>query len=238
MVFIIKTKNEVKINEYVIKEEVAYIKLFKKDGEFINTEIDADNLEMVLNKGEWFAEWSKEFSSFLAQNLTYSSEGGKKLKVKQTLHSFILGTHPKTPIRHINGDTLDNRKCNIEIYDQNTAINDYEAVDSETVAIILKDKYGRKKERTIIDKEDLDKVINRGYSWVYYLNFGEHYAVANTPIGRIYLQNFLMNPSEDMITKHLTHNTLDNRKSNLENVLLEKEPEDAAETENLEDNQK
>lgn len=223
---IINNKNELKTNEYEVKGTTVYIKLRKKDGTMIDTKIDADDLKMVLDKGVWFAEWNKDFNSYLVQNINYSSADGKKIKEKQTLHSFILGVHTKTPIRHINGDTLDNRRCNIEIYSQNAVINDYEDVDSETIAVILRDKYGRKKERTLIDKEDLDKVINSGYSWVYYVNHGDHYAVANSPEGRIFLESFLMNPPEDMVTKHISYNTLDNRKSNLNNLLIVEEPEE------------
>lgn len=223
---IINNKHELKTNEYEVKGDTAYIKLRKKDGKIINTKVDTDDLKMVLDKGAWFPEWNKDFNSYLVQSLAYSSAGGKKIKEKQSLHSFILGVHTKTPIRHINGDTLDNRRCNIEVYNQNAVVNDYEDVDPETIAIILRDKHGIKKEKTLIDKEDLDKVINSGYSWVYYVSRGKHHAVANSPEGRIFLESFLMNPPEDMITKHINHNTLDNRKSNLNNVLIVEEPEE------------
>lgn len=211
---IIKSKYETKVNEYEIKGNVAYIKLQKKDGTIIDTKIDAADLNMVLEKGTWFAEWNKTFNNYLVQNLNHPS------KEKQTLHSFILGAHTKSPIRHINGDTLDNRRCNIEIYNQNAGINDYEKLDDETVSIILRDKYGREKARTKVDKEDLDKVLNSGYTWVYYEKHGRNYAISNSPEGRIYLHNFIMNTPENMITEHVNHNTLDNRKSNLNNVEL------------------
>lgn len=211
---IIKSKYEAKANEYEIKGNIAYIKLQKKDETIIDTKIDAADLKMVLDKGTWFAEWNKTFNSYLVQNVSYPS------KEKQTLHSFILGAHPKSPIRHINGDTLDNRRCNIEIYNQNAGINDYEKQDEETISIILRDKYGREKTRTKIDKQDLDKVLNSGYTWVYYEKHGKNYAISNSPQGRIYLHNFIMNTPENMITEHVNHNTLDNRKSNLNNVEL------------------
>lgn len=216
---IIKSKYETKVNEYEIKENIAYLKLRKKDGTIIDTKIDAADLKMVLDKGSWFAEWNKTFNNYLVQNVSYPS------KEKQTLPSFILGAHPKAPIRHINGDTLDNRRCNIEIYDQNSGINDYEKLDSEAIAIILRDKYGREKTRTIIDKADLDKVLNSGYTWVYYEKHGKNYAISNSPEGRLYLHNFIMNTPENMITEHINLNTLDNRKSNLNSVEIVNESE-------------
>lgn len=233
---VIKGKYEVKVNEYETKENITFLKVSKKNDSIIDTKIDTADLKMVLDKGTWFAEWNKDFNSYLVQVLNFSTVNGKTLKEKQTLHSFILGTHTKTPIRHLNGDTLDNRRCNIEVYNQNAVINDYEEIDSETVAIILRDKYGRRKERTLIDKEDLDRVLNSGYSWVYYLNQGEHYAIANSSTGRVFLHDFIMNAPEDMITKHITHNSLNNRKSNLANVLLVKESETPENDETLDIN--
>ncbi|WP_242859842.1 hypothetical protein [Clostridium drakei] len=177
-------------------------------------------MKAVLDKGTWFAEWNKEFNNYLVQTIVSPSINGKKHGEKQTLHSFILGAHTKAPIRHANGDTLDNRRCNISIYDQNNNVNDYELLDQETAAVILRDKYGRKKSKAIIDKEDLDKVINNGYTWVYFKSHSENYAVANTSDGRIYLHDFIMNTDDDMIIKHINLNTLDNRKSNLKSSLL------------------
>ena len=148
------------------------------------------------------------------------------------MQSFILDVHPKAPVRHINGDTLDNRKCNLEVYNQNT-INDYEELDEETVAVILRDRYGKEKSRTIIDKEDLNRVINNGYTWVLFKKETEPYAIANTPEGKIYLNRFIMSTAEDMVTHPINLNTLDNRKANLENkkanleiVKLNEETED------------
>lgn len=71
-----------------------------------------------------------------------------------------------------------------------------------------------------IDKEDLDRVINNGYTWCYFRSNGEPYAVANTSQGRVYLHRFIMNTPKGMVTDHREHNTLDNRKCNLVNVTL------------------
>lgn len=212
---IIEIKNETTGNEYEVKGNVVYLKLKKKNGATIDTKIDAGDLQMVLDGGIWVAEWHKDFNSYLAQHYI----DGTKHKEKQTLHSFILGADPKEPIRHLNGDTLDNRRCNLEIYNKNTP-NDYRELDAETAAVILRDNYGRENGRTIIDKDDLDKVIGNGYTWIYYRRDKKPYAVANTPSGRVYLNNYVMDAADDITTHHINLNTLDNRKSNLKSAEL------------------
>lgn len=132
------------------------------------------------------------------------------------MQSFLLGVSTKAPIRHLNGNTLDNRKSNLEIYNQNT-VNDYRILDETTLAVILRDKYGKEIATTLIDKEDRYKVVNSGHSWVYYISNKEPYAVSNTQEGRLYLDRFIMDVEDDMIVHHINLNTLDNRKSNLEN---------------------
>jgi hypothetical protein len=212
------------VNEYEINGKVATLKLNKKDGTILNisTKIDTEDLNNVLGKGTWFAEWHKDFNSYLAQNTSEYYAAGKKLTGKQNLQSFILKVHPKAPIKHINGDTLDNRKCNLEIYSQKTT-NNYEELDEFTIGIVLRDKYGKKEARTLIDKDDFNRVINYGYAWVCFKVKGEPYAVANTPEGRIYLNRFIMNTPTDMITHPINLNTLDNRKCNLKNKLVSEE---------------
>lgn len=93
-------------------------------------------------------------------------------------------------------------------------------VDEKTVSIILRDKYGAEKTRTLIDKENLDKVLKKTNGWVYYKNNEQPFAISNTPKGRIYLDKFIMDTPENMIVHHINLNTLDNRKSNLENKAL------------------
>jgi hypothetical protein len=221
-VFIIKSKQDRRLNEYEISGEVATLKLNKKDGTALNISavIDLEDLKAVLEKGVWYAEWNKDFNSYLVVNsIEYYSEG-RRCSGKQTLQAFLLKVHTKAPIRHINGDTLDNRKANLEIYVQKNT-NNYEFFDQNSTAIILRDKYGKKEAKTLIDNDDLDRVINYGYAWVCHKIKGEAYAVANTPGGRVYLNRFIMNTPENMVTHAINLNNLDNRKTNLKNLLKE-----------------
>ena len=116
-------------------------------------------------------------------------------------------------------DTLNNCKSNLKVYSKEM-INDYEAVENGVVAIILRDKQGKEKARTLIDREDLVRVKANGYTWFYFKGNGDPYAVANTLEGRIYLHRFIMNTRKGMVTDHRNHNTLDNRKSNLMNATI------------------
>jgi len=219
---VINTKHETKGNEYEINGDIAYLKLHKKDGTTINATIDAEDLTKVLEKGTWFAQWHKDFNNYLVLTLAEQIVGDKKNFEKQTLQSFLLNVHTKAPIRHLNGDTLDNRKSNLELYEQNK-INDFIESNADTIAIILRDKYGKENAKTLIDKEDLDRVTSTGYSWVCHKINGEPYAVANTPEGRIFLNKFIMQTSEGKVTHAINLNTLDNRKANLEHIVLHEE---------------
>lgn len=137
-------------------------------------------------------------------------------KQKESLHSFILDVNTKTPIKHLNGDTLDNRKSNLEVFNKNS-YNEYKEFD-ETAEIVLRDNNGAKKGIAIIDKTDLYKVLNNGYPWVYHKVDEKPHAVANTPKGRIFLDKFIMGDDQNIAVNHINFNTLDNRKDNLEIV--------------------
>jgi hypothetical protein len=89
----------------------------------------------------------------------------------------------------------------------------------------LRDKYGKENGKTLIDKEDLTRVIKTGYCWVCYKINGEPYAIANTPGGRIFLNRFIMQTPENQNTHAINLNTLDNRKANLEHNVLHDEDE-------------
>ena len=107
-------------NYYEVKEDVAYITVLKKDGTELITKIDLENLEKIKNMGTWFAEWNKDYNNYIVQNISSTKKNKKSKPLKQSLQSVILNVNPKAPIRYINGDTLDNRKCNLEIFNQNT----------------------------------------------------------------------------------------------------------------------
>ena len=150
------------------------------------------------------------------QSLITSKLDGKTVSTKQTIQSIILGADSKAPIKHLNGNTLDNRKINLELYNKNSK-NDYTKIDHETMGIILRDKFGNPKETALISAEDLTTVLKDEYNWVFYKKGSDLMVVANTPDGRIRLDELIMTPDEEMKVHHINLNPLDNRRKNLEN---------------------
>ncbi|OOM82168.1 hypothetical protein CLPUN_04700 [Clostridium puniceum] len=148
-----------------------------------------------------------------------SNVNGKTISTKQTIQSVILDVNLKAPIKHLNGNTLDNRKENLELYNKNLK-NDCTKIDHETMAIILRDKFGNPKEKALISMEDVNKVIKDGYNWVVYKKSSDIMVVANTTQGRIRLDELIMDPDETMKVHHINLNPLDNRRKNLENKLI------------------
>ena len=208
-------------NYYEIKDNVAYITILKKAGTELITKIDAENLESITSMGTWFAEWNKDYNNYIVQNISSTKRNKKSKPLKQSLQSVILNVNPKAPIRYINGDTLDNRKCNLEIFNQNT-INEYEKNDG-VISIILKDKYGKKEGIALISEEDLPSVVNDNYSWVLHKTHNKISVVANTPNGRLHLEELIISCDENHKIEHINNNPLDNRVTNLKLVPLETE---------------
>ncbi|WP_202127920.1 hypothetical protein [Clostridium sp. C2-6-12] len=191
------------------------ISVLKKDGTELICKIDTFDAERVKNAGIWFAEWHKDFNNYLVQTLTTTKVNGKNMPAKQTIQSVILDVNTKAPIKHLNGNTLDNRKENLELYNRNLK-NDCTKIDHETMGIILRDKFGNPKETALISMEDVNKVVKDGYNWVTYKKGMEIMVVANTKDGRIRLDELIMNPDETMKIHHINLNPLDNRRKNLE----------------------
>ena len=73
--------------------------------------IDAEDFEKVSSH-KWYAY--KGYSKFYAGKSQW--QPGKKRQKLLCMHNFIFGEIPKgMMIDHINGDGLDNRKCNLRI---------------------------------------------------------------------------------------------------------------------------
>lgn len=77
--------------------------------------------------------------------------------------------------------------------------------------IVLYDKQGNEKCRVLIDNEDIQML--KEYTWYLHKN---GYIISNTGSKNgIKIHRLIMNAPEDKVVDHISHNKLDNRKSNL-----------------------
>ncbi|MBE6071898.1 MAG: hypothetical protein E7208_08055 [Clostridium butyricum] len=189
--------------------------ILKKNGGELTTKIDTTDLNKVKSAGVWFAEWNKDSNSYTVQNISSTAVNKKSKPLKQSLQNFVMDANVSSPIIHINKDTLDNRKSNLTLFNRNEK-NETEKVDDNTIAILLKDKYGNVHSKALISAEDLNDVVTNEYVWVNHKLNGEQCVVANTPNGRVRLDTVIMGASENEKVHHINLNPLDNRKENLE----------------------
>ena len=210
-------------NQYDIIGDVVNLTVFNKKGKSFVAQFDLEDLEKVKSYSHWYAQWHKDFNCYMIETKTKLDQNGKVRYLKPTLQSVVLGTSKNAPIRHINGDLLDNRKSNLEIYNRQQ-INSYDRLDNGDSAIHLKDRYGNIVNKALISAEDLDYVVNEQYTWISKKKpNGQPYVLAHTPSGPLYLDTFLVKPQAGFYVYHINKNPLDNRRQNLELKELETE---------------
>ena len=207
--------------EYDITDQMIKITAYSKKGKSVTAIFDKDDLNTVQAIESWYAQWDKDFNCYLIQSKTSKIVNGQVKAQKTTLSATILGVSPNAPIHHINGDLLDNRKSNLEIFDR-TKPNDYLELEDGTVAIQLKNRYGYVVAKTLISKNDLQPLINTEYVWILQKKAnGQPYVSTHAKSDRIYLDQYLTKCPEGFYVHHINKNPLDNRRENLEIKELE-----------------
>lgn len=95
-------------NLYTVEGDEVVLGLRNKSNEIIGkTRIDADVLEKVLAYGRWY------LTSNAKSRTQYVMSDGKAETGRIKLHRYIMMAQGKLQVDHINGDGLDNRKCNL-----------------------------------------------------------------------------------------------------------------------------
>lgn len=96
------------LNYYEINNNDVRIRLDRKDGSYLWTIIELNDLPLLENIKSLFAHWDKTTQSFYAE---YNCNINGKNTIRK-LHQLIMG-FPKCEIDHIYHDTLDNRRRNL-----------------------------------------------------------------------------------------------------------------------------
>lgn len=102
-------------NNYVIDRtnNIAKIELHRRTGENLQTIIDLEDLERVINfPYTWFAKYNKPIDDYYAAASEYISELGHSRPIH--LHQFIMRTR-ENHVDHINHNPRDNRKENLRV---------------------------------------------------------------------------------------------------------------------------
>ena len=86
-------------NEFIIKKDYAIIFVYYKDQKS-KCLVDKEDCEFLINFGKWYID-----------NTGYVKNSHKSQKI----HRLIMKNPINLHIDHINGDKLDNRKCNLRV---------------------------------------------------------------------------------------------------------------------------
>jgi len=164
-----------------------------------------------IGKVEAFSNWRAVWDTRLDGPTIESKALHEGRAIRTPVAAAILGCSPNAPIRHLNGDVLDNRRVNLEIYDVKGQPNDYEVVDGHVV-VMLRDRYGVVIGEALIDKDDLESVINDDHVWLKKRRSnGQPYVVNQNGL---LLAHFLLGLDVGFVV-YLNKNPLDNRRSNI-----------------------
>jgi hypothetical protein len=103
-------------NKYSINGEIVIIYLEKRNGDILETYIDAKYLDKVQQLDlSWYAKWAKNTQSYYAQASKYLGKVGGKYKYKNYyLHRVICPTEKHIVIDHIDHNTLNNLESNLK----------------------------------------------------------------------------------------------------------------------------
>jgi len=200
-------KNEHQPHSIEIEGDVGKLTAYTKKGKAVVAIFDAADLDKVSAFENWRAVWQTDFDCSVIESKDFKDGHAKRTPVA----AAILACSPNAPICHLNGDLLDNRRANLEIYDVKAQPNDYEEVEAG-ISVVLKDRYAREVGVFLIDRSDLEKVVNSGHVWLKKKRSSGQPYVVNTE--GLLLAHFLLDIDEGYV-RYDNKNPLDNRRVNL-----------------------
>ena len=102
-----KTSRPKKINEIIVEGDIAKIICYRK-GEAYEVLIDAEDVDKVKDY-----TWNVDSRLYCYTKLYKST-----VRLHRYIHRYIMNAPEGMVVDHINGDKLDNRKCNLRICTQ------------------------------------------------------------------------------------------------------------------------
>lgn len=202
-----KRKNQHQPHHIEIEGQIGKLTAYTKKGKPVVALFDATDLNKVNAFKNWRAVWHTDFDCQVIESKEF--EAGRAIRTP--LASAILGCSPHAPIRHINGDFLDNRGSNLEIFNVKSEPNAYKTVEAG-ILMILKDRYGRVVGECLIDGGDLDQVVDGGHVWLKKRRPSGQPYVVNTD--GLLLAHYLLGVREGFV-RYENKNPLDNRRQNI-----------------------
>ena len=180
----------------------------EKDNETYEVIIDTEDLNYV-------SKIESSWKIFIIQNKMYVKYAltTNKETVYIPLTKYILKTKDHEHIKFMNNNRLDFRKSNLYT-NKDLTFNQYELRKNGNIEIILTDYLESEKARTIINVEDLEKIVHYKYRWRYSNSNNTPSVYSRDDNGnKIYMEHIILNTTD--FVKHLNNNILDNRKENL-----------------------
>lgn len=104
-------------NEYEIINGVIHFTLYnKKYGKFECLVSEEHYDKLVESKLKWHLLWSNTVKSWYAKSTRYKgSKDGKPQYETVLMHRFLMDCPKDMTVDHLNYNTLDNRKCNLNV---------------------------------------------------------------------------------------------------------------------------
>ena len=195
---------------YDIENDTVQMKIYSKKGKEIQACIDPQELGRVKDAGGWYAQWDTDHYNVL----TRTEENGRPIKL--SLEAFILQTGKNAPITHLNGNVLDFRKCNLEIFERKNR-NLYFLEEGDTAKLQLLDRTGRLDAEVLLGNAEALKLREAGHIWTFKRkNNGQPLISACIGDGQVSLQRFLTGCPAEKYVHFINLNPLDCRPQNLE----------------------
>jgi len=138
-------KQRTGFNDYVIIDDYAIFYIHNRKGETFEVYVDAEEIPRLVELGlKWVASWKPHIQSYYITTTEYLGVFEGKYKYKHwELHRFIMNAQKGQCVDHINHDTLDNRKSQLLISNDNLNIKNRKGANKNSSTGVRNVNWGR-----------------------------------------------------------------------------------------------